>query len=282
MATIINNQANISYQYNSSTGNASSNIVETTVLDLYGITATKTALQETFRPGENITYVTVIENNGSANLYNVTLSDDLGNNNLEIIATSVYMFKNEELTVIVPSDPFTVEIPGILTPGEQVLIIYTARVISTINPDIDEITNTQRITARGGGVTGPLITVIPEPTASITRADFAELNIVKTANRDTIMSGDALTYTFTMTNTGNIVANEVILTDYLPEGFVISTITSETNGTIVTYNPTDYTFDPTTRLLILPNATGTPISVPATTNEGAGVTIVTIVGTVTL
>lgn len=281
MATIINNQANITYQYNSSTGNATSNIVETTVLDLYGITANKTALQQTFKPGENITYITTIENSGSANLYNVTLQDDLGNNNLTILNNSIYIYKNEELQTIEPSGTF-IEIPGILTPGEQVLVIYIATVNNDIDSTIDEITNTQMITARGGGVTGPLITVTPNPTATITRANYAQLTIIKTTDKETIMSGDNLTYTFTITNTGNTEATNVILTDYLPEGFVINSIISETNGTITTYNPTDYTFDPTTRLLTLPNNTGNRITVPAATMENPGTTTVTIVGTVTL
>lgn len=281
MATIINNQANITYQYNSSTGNATSNIVETTVLDLYGITANKTALQQTFKPGENITYITTIENSGSANLYNVTLQDDLGNNNLTILNNSIYIYKNEELQTIDPSGTF-IEIPGILTPGEQVLVIYIATVNNDIDSTIDEITNTQMITARGGGVTGPLITVTPNPTATIIRANYAQLTIMKTTDKETIMSGDNLTYTFTITNTGNTEATNVILTDYLPEGFVINSIISETNGTITTYNPTDYTFDPTTRLLTLPNNTGNRITVPAATMENPGTTTVTIAGTVTL
>lgn len=281
MATIINNQANITYQYNSSTGNATSNIVETTVLDLYGITANKTALQQTFKPGENITYITTIKNSGSANLYNVTLQDDLGNNNLTILNNSIYIYKNEELQTIDPSGTF-IEIPGILTPGEQVLVIYIATVNNDIDSTIDEITNTQMITARGGGVTGPLITVTPNPTATIIRANYAQLTIMKTTDKETIMSGDNLTYTFTITNTGNTEATNVILTDYLPEGFVINSIISETNGTITTYNPTDYTFDPTTRLLTLPNNTGNRITVPAATMENPGTTTVTIAGTVTL
>lgn len=281
MATTINNQANITYQYNSSTGNATSNIVETTVLDLYGITANKTALQQTFKPGENITYITTIENSGSANLYNVTLQDDLGNNNLTILNNSIYIYKNEVLQTIDPSGTF-IEIPGILTPGEQVLVIYIATVNNDIDSTIDEITNTQMITARGGGVTGPLITVTPNPTATIIRANYAQLSIMKTTDKETIMSGDNLTYTFTITNTGNTEATNVILTDYLPEGFVINSIISETNGTITTYNPTDYTFDPTTRLLTLPNNTGNRITVPAATMENPGTTTVTIAGTVTL
>ena len=80
MPTPLNNQASIRYSYNNNTGTgaASSNTVTTNLLDRYTLSATKTPLSATFRPGENITYVLRLENNGSGDLYNVTVADNLG------------------------------------------------------------------------------------------------------------------------------------------------------------------------------------------------------------
>lgn len=282
MASIINNQANISYQYNQTNANVSSNIVETTVLDLYGITATKTALQNTYRLNENITYITRIENNGSDDLYNLILQDDLAQNHLTPIETSVTLIKNNETIQLVPSNPFILNIPGILSPEEVIYIIYVAKVNNNLASDITTLTNTQTITARGGGVTGPLVSVTPNPQATITKANYADLTIIKSTDKETIMSGDNLTYTFNIENSGNITAENIILTDYLPTGFTITSITSETNNITTTYNPNEYTFDTPTRLLTLPNTVGTPIQVPPSMNGINGKTVVKITGTVTI
>lgn len=282
MASIINNQANISYQYNQTNANVSSNIVETTVLDLYGITATKIALQNTYRLNENITYITRIENNGSDDLYNLILQDDLAQNHLTPIETSVTLIKNNETIQLVPSHPFILNIPGTLSPEEVIYIIYVAKVNNNLASDITTLTNTQTITARGGGVTRPLVSVTPNPQATITKVNYADLTIIKSTDKETIMSGDNLTYTFHIENSGNITAENVILTDYLPAGFTITSITSETNNITTTYNPNEYTFDTPTRLLTLPNTVGTPIQVPPSMNSINGKTVVKITGTVTI
>ena len=79
MPTNLNNQANITYSFaGSGTGAANSNMTTTTLLDEYSLTATKTSLTETFRPGQNLTYIFRLENNGTGPLYTVTVADDLG------------------------------------------------------------------------------------------------------------------------------------------------------------------------------------------------------------
>ena len=70
MPTPLNNQASIRYSYDSGTGSANSNTVTTNLLDQYTIAATKTPLLPTFRPGESLTYVLRVVNNGSGDLYN--------------------------------------------------------------------------------------------------------------------------------------------------------------------------------------------------------------------
>ena len=272
----INNQANLAYQYNSSSSQTSSNIVETTVLDPYSITASKKALTSTYRDDSTITYVTTVKNNGSGNLYNITLTDDLGNNALDLVGTSLYLYRNNQLTPLIASsyNPLTIELDGLFEVGEEILIIYNALIN---DKDVQSITNTQSISANSGTSTGTIIQVTPDPSATITKEQYASLNIIKSASQQSIMSGDDLTYSFTISNTGNIIAENVVLTDVLPSSFTINSITLDNNGTIVNYDPSQYDLNTTTNLLTLPNASGTPISINPNTQA-----LLTINGTVNL
>lgn len=56
MSTTLNNQALVSYYYNGeqSGGSAASNMISTTLLDQYSISAVKTALTPSFRPGQRV------------------------------------------------------------------------------------------------------------------------------------------------------------------------------------------------------------------------------------
>ena len=57
-------------------------------------------------------------------------------------------------------------------------------------------------------------------------------------------------------------ANNVVVTDTLPENFVATEIYMENNGVRYVFDPSEYTINDA-NLLTLPNATGTAILVPA-------------------
>ncbi len=116
--------------------------------------------------------------------------------------------------------------------------------------------------------------------ATITAANFAELAIYKNASADSIVSGDTLTYTFTILNSGNSAATDVVLTDNLPDEFTITSVTVTSEGVTRAYAASEYDVDTTTNTITLPNATGLAITVPAATAQGPGITTVTITGTV--
>ena len=79
MPTNLNNQASVTYSYSAGgTGSANSNITTTTLLDEYSLSAAKTSLLSSYRPGDNLTYLINIENNGAGALYSVTVTVDLG------------------------------------------------------------------------------------------------------------------------------------------------------------------------------------------------------------
>ena len=66
----------------------------------------------------------------------------------------------------------------------------------------------------------------------------------------------------TLTNTGNVDATNVVVTDSLPSNFTVMEIHSENNGVHYKYDASEYTLDDA-NFLTLPNETGTLIYVPA-------------------
>ena len=109
MPTPLNNQASIRYSYNNNTGtgSANSNTVTTNLLDQYTLAAAKTPLASTFRPGENTAFVLRLENSGSGDLHNVTITDNLGggaaNAPLLYNQDSLRAYVNGVLVPVVPS-----------------------------------------------------------------------------------------------------------------------------------------------------------------------------------
>ena len=87
----IANQATL--LYNNMTTN--SNTVTTQILSLYDLTATKEALLDTYTPNQTITYVTRVENTGSASLYNLTVVDDLAKGLTQYVDNSVEGYLNK-------------------------------------------------------------------------------------------------------------------------------------------------------------------------------------------
>ena len=73
----------------------------------------------------------------------------------------------------------------------------------------------------------------------------------------------------------------MVLSDTLPQGFVITNVQSVTNGVVTTYTPSDYEVDAATNTLVLPAPESTlNITVPAQTASGPSVTTIIIGGTV--
>ncbi len=288
MSTPLNNQASVKYLYNNnnSSGSANSNTVTTHLLDQYTLSASKSALSPTFRPGENISYVVRVVNNGSGDLYTVTVSDDLGGGG----ASAPLVYQTGSLRVFVDGAPVTVTpdsqpgaltvvLPAPLPAGSSAILVYTSQVRSDIPFSLQSITNTAQVNARGGSASGTVLSVTPSPSATITREAYAELCIHKEADKQTIMPGDTLTYTFVLTNQGNEDAQSVTLTDTLPTGFHVTRVTVNTDGVTTVLDPSQFTVD-SNNTITIPNSSGPSIRVPAATSTAPGVTTVTIAGTV--
>ena len=285
MATPINNTASITYGYGrSGTDSAVSNTATTNLIEDYAISAYKLSNNQSFRVGENITYQLHISNDGVLDLYNVTMSDDLGGtgNPLTFIDGSATLSIDGITTVLTPTtiNPLVFTIPSVLNAGQNAIITYVARVNSSLPQEIESITNTVIVSANEGSVTGQQIVVNPNPTTTITRAEYAEVQVTKNVSVSEVSVGDTFSYTLTLSNSGNVDATGVIVTDTLPEGFVISSITSLTGGIQRVFQPTEYSVDPSTNTLTLTTGSVETITVPAAVNGNSGTTVITITGSI--
>ena len=155
-------------------------------------TIAKTASNDTdVAVGDVITYTYVVENTGNTNLTNVTVSDVHGGTGT--------------LGAITPAAV------AVLAPGASAT--FTADYTVT-QEDIDSgatISNTAtaNATAPNGTYTAPEVTETVEPAAPAPAADFT-----KTASETTdVQAGDVITYTYVVTNTGNVSLNDVSVTD---------------------------------------------------------------------
>ncbi len=283
MATILNNSATLTYNSGANTGSAASNVVSTSLLDSYSLTAQKFTANDSWRPGENITYLVTVTNTGTQPLSTVTVTDDLGGEQelLSYVENSARLITNGDVVQVTPTDtsPLTISLATALQSGESVTVLYVAQVNAVVSDDVQEITNTVQASARRNGGTGEVVESVPD-SVTIPREDFAQIDITKSVDKAVISSGDTLTYTFVIENSGNIPATNVVITDTLPEGFEITSIQSETNGVVTVYDEGDYTVS-ADNTLILPTGDDVTITVPARTEAGNGVTTVTVEGIVT-
>lgn len=283
MATQINNTASVEYSYGrSGFDSATSNIATTSLIEDFAISATKQTLNESFRPGENITYVVTVRNDGTEALYSVSISDDLGGAGtpLTFVEGSGLVVYDDTNYPVVPTtlNPLTFTLPVVLPAGESATFLFVARASSALAETVTEITNTVTVTGREGSATGAVITVSPNPTVTIPLEDYALLSITKEVSATEIVPNQAFDYVITIDNNGSLDATNVVVTDTLPAGFSINSIVGVTGGVSTTYSPTDYTIDPTTNTLTLPTGGGASIVVPASVGGVAGTTVITING----
>ncbi len=284
----MNNQASIRYSYPGADApeTALSNVTNTTKLAEYGVTATKTTLTRTFRPGENITFLTRVQNTGQGPLYNLTIAESLGADNapenLVYQADSAVVFVGEVPTAVAPEadgNKLTFRIPGAVTSQQTVLIVYCARVNPALNITTGTLSGTSAVTANSGSENGPLVQPAAAAEATVALAQYADLAVTKAVDKQNVSRGDALTYTFTLLNTGSQPSVDTVLTDTLPDGFIPSLVTASVGGVTTVYTDDMYELDPETNTLTVP-AGGAALSVPAATISGPGTAEITVCGVV--
>ena len=288
MATTITNRASLRYTYGGVTETVSSNLASTVLND--PLTVTKSALEPAYRSGEDVTYIITVQNGADVALPDVTIVDDLGTYTTaqgvsvtpltyagpaKLYIDGVYV---RDLTPTVEADSVSFPI-GSVSPTATATILYRATP-NEYAPMTDgaAITNTASFT--------PAAAVASVEASFTLPADaYADVTIDKAMTPNPISDGAALVNTFTITNTGNLEATDLVLTDTFQTP--LENVVVAING--ATVPETDYTF--TGNTLTLPAAgAATTLSVPAATftqdeTTGAvsitpGVTVVTVTGTI--
>ncbi len=281
---IFTNQATLRYNGNV----VNSNITTGEIVEV--LSASKTAVVDTYTTGSQITYIINIVNAGTTAYTGITITDDLGEYDfgteqlvpLDYVDGSVKYFVDG---VLQPAPAVSVGAPliisGITVPaGGEATIAYavTANEFAPMSLE-GEITNTAVIS--GEGFTD--ITV----SETVSAQAGARLSITKAVSPTTVAENGRITYTFTIQNTGNapvVAADNATVTDTFTP--ILSDIVVTYNGTTWT-EPTNYTYNETTGLfatvpgqITVPAATYTQ---DATTGEWIvepGVSVLTVTGTI--
>ena len=279
------NQATLSY--NNITTN--SNIVTGQLLEV--LSATKTAVVDTYSAQDVVTYVVSIVNSGTTALTGLTVTDDLGayiqggvtRYPLDYLPGSARLYING---VLQPAPSATTEPPlvisGINLPaGGNAILVYEARVNQFAPlPEGSTIDNTATVT--GGGLSTPV-----EASATITAASEPQLTISKSICPATVAENGRLTYTFVIQNAGSQPAtaeDSVVIRDLFDpilEGLVVTFDgTPWVSGTNYTYDQATGAFASVAGQVTVPAATYVQDPATGLWTIQPGVAVLTVSGTV--
>jgi len=236
------NQATLSYNGTVT----SSNITTGEILEV--LSATKTAVTNTYNTGDEIVFAVNIVNSGSASLNGLTMTDDLGAYSfgeppaqavpLTYTEGSVRYFVNGiPQPAPAAASVYPLTFTGLSVPaGGNAALIYAARV-NEYAPlgEGASVTNTAEINGTG-------ITAV-SAFESITPTDGAVLTISKSLSPVAVEENGSVTYTFTIQNSGSEAAgaaDDVIFTDTFTP--VLTGLSVSFNGTPWSQG-TDYSYD---------------------------------------
>lgn len=282
---IFSNQATLTYNGNST----NSNIAYGEIVDV--LTATKTAVEGTYTPGELVTYVVTLRNTGTGALTGLTVTDDLGGYDfggttvypLTYETGSVAMFTNgapQPAPAVTAGPPLV--ITGITVPaGGDVVIVYQARANGYADPTTEgTIDNTVTIT--GDGLSAPVTA-----TETVTAEAAARLAITKSITPTQVVDNDRVTYTFVIQNSGNqavVATDNAAITDTFDP--VLTALTVTFNGTAWTqgvqynYNEATGLFTTVPGQILVPAATYTQDPVTGAYTATPGIATLVVTGTI--
>lgn len=243
MATFFN-QATLSYDGNT----VNSNIVTGEIVR--ELSAAKTAVVDTYRSDGEITYIISLVNSGSTTFSNLTVTDNLGAYSfgtdtlvpLTYVEDSVKYYVNGVLQAApaVSTTP-ELEFSGINVPASgNAIIVYAVRVNEFAPLGTDGAINNE-ISVNGDLLAEP---IVAEET--VNALNEAELEITKSLSPQNVPINGQLTYTFVISNSGNVsvpATSNAVVTDVFDP--ILSDIVVVLNGTTLT-SPDNYTYNEAT------------------------------------
>lgn len=251
------NQAQLRYGNNV----ANSNIAVGEILEV--LSATKTAVKNTYNQNDTITYVVSIVNSGNTAINGLTLSDNLG----------AYTFNTNTLVPLT----YVNNTAKYYTNGT----LQAAPAVTQGPPLGIEAAVTNTATVSGTGIT-------PVTAAETVNAEAApNLAITKSVSPVPVTENGTLTYTFRIQNYGSVAATNttgVVITDTFAP--VLNNLTAALNGTAwtaatdYTYNEATGTFSSTAGAITVPAATYTQDSTTGAWVVTPGESTLVITGTV--
>lgn len=282
---IFSNQATLTYNGNST----NSNIAYGEILDV--LVATKTAIEESYAPGQIVTYAVTLRNTGNAALTGLTVTDDLGG--YDFGGTTVYplTYENGSAALFVDGVPqaapaVTAGPPlvftGITVPaGGDVVLVYQARANAYADPAVGStIDNT--VTVTGDGLSAPITATETVPAASA-----ATLTITKSITPSQVVDNDRVTYTFVIQNSGNlpvVATDNAAITDTFDPILTALTVTFNgaawTEGVEYNYNVATGLFTTVPGQILVPAATYTQDPVTGAYTATPGIATLVVTGTI--
>ena len=267
-------------------GSTNSNTVTGELVEV--LTATKTAIPQTYRPGDRVTYVVTLVNTGTVALTNLTVTDNLGAYTVDgltlypLTYESALFYQNGVLQptpAITPGPPLS--FGGVTVPaGGNATLIYDAVVNEYASP-ISGGTVENTVTVTGDGLASPVVA-----TEVITAQEGTELSITKSISPAVVTDNGQLTYTFVIQNSGNteaLATDDLVLTDTFNP--ILNPISVTYNGALWTAG-VNYTYDPTTgAFTTLPGQITVPAATFTQNPDGSwtttpGTAVISVTGTV--
>ena len=224
--------------------NNNSDSLTTTVASNVDLIVTKAGTPSSVRAGENVTYTVTVTNDGPSNGSNVSLSDNIpdgiqvtsvtgtvgttaiptGSITIPTTASDTTPANNDNVVVNIGTllpDISTTTTP---TVGSQAVITIIGKVLPSTRTSIS---NVATATASGTLIN----TSNDSATASTTITAASGLTITKTDSVDPVIAGQTLTYTIDVTNAGPSDATTVNLTDNIPDGLRITSVSAVVGST---------------------------------------------------
>ena len=280
---IFTNQATLSYNGNS----VDSNIAYGEILDV--LTATKTAIEGAYTPGDTLTYVVTLRNTGAAALTGLTVTDDLGGYAfngatvypLSYVAGSAALFVDgvpQAAPAVTAGPPLVVS--GITVPAEgDAVLVYQAQVTAFADP-VGTIDNT--VTVTGAGLSAPVTA-----TETVPAAQAPQLTISKSISPSQVVDNDRVTYTFVIQNSGNlpvVATDDAVINDTFDPILTALAVTFDgtawTQGIQYNYNEATGIFTTVPGQILVPAATYTQDPVTGAYTATPGIATLVVTGTI--